>query len=292
MRRITLHTRGYLPAILAALAALLLRKILSPLFGADYIYLTAWPAIVFSAWYCGIGPSVTCILISLLGIWYWFIPYFHSFRLQNPKAEISGMVLFLVVSGLVVALGEANRRSKARSEREIAERRHIENELRRAQRQLERRVQERTAELKIANQNLLQETATVRSQAEWLDAANDAIFVGGSDERITYWSKGAERLYGWSSEEAIGKPAHELLHTDFPVPFAEIAIQRQLGGWQGDLVHTKKDGTTVTVASRWTALKDAKQRGHWLARNKPGHHRPESGGRCTSPYRTIIEKAG
>ena len=89
---------------------------------------------------------------------------------------------------------------------------------------------------------------------------------------ITYWNKGAERLYGWASADAIGKSPHELLHTDFPVPLAEIVRHRQLGGWQGDLVHTKRDGTRVTVASRWTTLKDEHNNAHELARNKPGHH--------------------
>jgi PAS domain S-box-containing protein len=269
MRRITFHTRGYLLAVLAALAALLLRKMLSPLLGTDNPYLTAWAAIVLSAWYCGIGPSVACIFISVLGVWYWFLPVFHSFTFQNPKSEISGMVLFLLLSSLIVALGEANRQSRARSEREVAERRQIEDALRKAQAQLESRVKKRTAELKIANQNLSQETATVKAQAEWLDAANDAIFVADSDQRITYWNKGAEHLYGWASAEAIGKSPHELLHTDFPVPLAEIAGQRQQGGWQGDLVHTRRDGTRVTVASRWTDLKDG--RNHvtgWLEINR------------------------
>ncbi len=95
------------------------------------------------------------------------------------------------------------------------------------------------------------------SQAALLDAANDAIWVAGMDERITYWSKGAERLYGWTREEATGQSPHELLHTKFPIPFEEIARQRKLGGWQGELVHTKRDGTLVTVMSSWTVLRDS-----------------------------------
>jgi hypothetical protein len=56
----------YAMAILAAAAALLLRKILSPWLGPDNPYLPSWAAIVFSAWYCGIGPSVACVLVSLV----------------------------------------------------------------------------------------------------------------------------------------------------------------------------------------------------------------------------------
>ncbi|MGA9208098.1 MAG: PAS domain S-box protein [Terriglobales bacterium] len=108
----------------------------------------------------------------------------------------------------------------------------------------------------------------VKAQAAALDAANDAIWVAGLDEKITYWNKGAERLYGWAKEEALGKSPHQLLRTKFPVPFEEIAKQRQGGGWHGELVHTKRDGTAVTVASRWTTLKDAQNRpAGWLEIN-------------------------
>jgi PAS domain S-box-containing protein len=256
MGRTISGARPYFLAVLAALAALLLRKSLSPLLGMDNPYLTAWAAVVLSAWYYGIGPSLVCTIISVVGVWYLFLPYFHSFGLQNPKSEISGMVLFSLLAGLIIALGEANRRSKARSDREAEERRRIEDELRRAQAQLESRVQERTAELDVANQKLSQEAARARAHAEWLDGANDAIFVGGSDERITYWNKGCEHLYGWTSAEAVGKSAHELLHTDFPVALGEIVRQCLQGGWEGELIHTKRDGSKVTVTSRWTPLKD------------------------------------
>jgi PAS domain S-box-containing protein len=259
----------YAMAILAAAAALLLRKILSPWLGPDNPYLPSWAAIVFSAWYCGIGPSVACVLVSLVGVWYWFLPYFRSFVLQYPRTEISGMLLFSVLAGFIVALGEANRRSKAASDREVTERRRIEDELRKTQEELESRVRERTTELDIAHQELSREAERVKAQSEWLDAANDAIFVGDADEKITYWNRGAERLYGWSREEAIGKPAHSLLQTDFPIPFAEIATQRREGGWQGELVHARQDGSKVTVASRWTALTDADNNlAGWLEINR------------------------
>ena len=115
------------------------------------------------------------------------------------------MVLFSVLSSLVVALGEANRRSKSRSELEVAHRQRVEDSLRSSKAELETRIQERTTELNVAVQNLSRETARVREHAEWLDAANDAIFAADSQERITYWNKGAERVYGWSQEEALGK---------------------------------------------------------------------------------------
>jgi PAS domain S-box-containing protein len=108
----------------------------------------------------------------------------------------------------------------------------------------------------------------LKAQAALLDAANDAIWAAGFDERITYWNKGAERLYGWTREEALGKSPHELLRTKFPIPFEEVVRQRMQGGWQGELVHTKRDGTTVVVASSWTALDDGNgKKSGWLQIN-------------------------
>ena len=62
---------------------------------------------------------------------------------------------------------------------------------------------------------------------------------------------------------------HELLLTQFPVPFAEIVYQRDRDGWEGDLIHTRRDGTTVTVTSRWTSLKDSSNNvTSWLEINR------------------------
>ena len=110
---------------------------------------------------------------------------------------------------------------------------------------------------------------TVEAQARYLNAANDAIFVGDSDSRIIYWNGGAERLYGWKSEEAIGKSPHELLRTEFPVPFENIAQMREEGSWEGELIHSKRDGAKVTVASTWTTLRDSHNEvAGWLEINR------------------------
>ena len=97
----------------------------------------------------------------------------------------------------------------------------------------------------------------VKAQAKLLDAANDAIFVRSSHDTITYWNKGAERLYGWTRKEAMGKSPRELLQTDFPGSFEEVVKQSRQGGWEGEIVQTKRDGTKITIASRWTTLLDA-----------------------------------
>ncbi len=99
----------YALAILAALVALSLRHLLIPLLGFDNPYHTAWLAVAFSAWYCGVGPSVVTALVGALGVWYWFLPPFHSFALQD-RTEVFGIVGFLAFSGVIIALGESSRR--------------------------------------------------------------------------------------------------------------------------------------------------------------------------------------
>src|SRR6202045_3324040 len=141
------NVRRYALAVLAAIIALLLRRMLTPLLGESYPYHTLWAATVFCAWYCGLGPSILTALAGVVGIWYWFLPPVHSFELQDPKAEISGMLGFVVFAGLIIALGEANRRSLARSK-------WTEEQLKNAHDELEHKVQERTADLNVANESL------------------------------------------------------------------------------------------------------------------------------------------
>jgi len=134
---------SYALAVGAAIAALMFRRILEPWLGLNNPYHTVWLAVVFSAWYCGLGPSILATLISGLGVWYWFLPPVGSFAVENAPTTISGMVGFLFFSSFIIALGEANRRSRSRLQSEIADRITVEQNLRvteRALRQSEERL--------------------------------------------------------------------------------------------------------------------------------------------------------
>jgi PAS domain S-box-containing protein len=97
-----------------------------------------------------------------------------------------------------------------------------------------------------------------REHAELLELTHDAIFVRSLEKKILYWNRAAERLYGWPREEARGRITHDLLHTVFPKPLNEIQAEVfEKGYWEGELIHTRRDGTQVTVSSRWALRADA-----------------------------------
>jgi len=94
----------------------------------------------------------------------------------------------------------------------------------------------------------------LREQAQLLDLAHEAILSIDGDKRIRFWNRGAEQMYGYSRLEARGAVVHELLQTQFPEPLANIERKAsERGHWEGELVHARKDGSRLVVASRWAA---------------------------------------
>lgn len=98
----------------------------------------------------------------------------------------------------------------------------------------------------------------LRNQAALIDLSPDGILVRKTDGTITFWSKGAENLYGWTKDEAIGQCTHSLLKTRFPESFESILDQMKANGrWSGELVHTTKTGREVVVQSWWMGRLDS-----------------------------------
>jgi len=95
-------------------------------------------------------------------------------------------------------------------------------------------------------------TRVLREQAHLLDLVLDAIILRDMQGAIISWNQGAEKLYGWTSGEVLGKHAHTLLHTQFPQPLEAIEAEAlRAGQWEGELIHTRRDGTPLVVTSRW-----------------------------------------
>jgi PAS domain S-box-containing protein len=96
------------------------------------------------------------------------------------------------------------------------------------------------------------ERIATAEQAALLELTQDSVFVIDMEGRVQFWSRGAEAMMGYSKAEAAGKIAHELLCTEFPMPFTEIQAELvEVGHWEGDLIKTARDGRRVVVAGRW-----------------------------------------
>jgi PAS domain S-box-containing protein len=92
----------------------------------------------------------------------------------------------------------------------------------------------------------------VEEQAALLHLAYDGILALQMDGTIEFWNRGAERMYGYTAEEAMGRKSHDLLKTRYSMPLQEIEqILLNGGTWEGQLVHTRKDGTEIDISTYW-----------------------------------------
>ncbi|HLZ51953.1 MAG TPA: PAS domain S-box protein [Candidatus Acidoferrum sp.] len=124
-------------------------------------------------------------------------------------------------------------------------------------RQANSALQQEVHEHKDLELELRLREAKYREIAELLDLTHDAILVCNLRNEVMFWNKAAETLYGWRQEEAKGKAMHELLQTVFPRPLAEINAEvLENGYWEGELLHRRRDGTVLTISSRWAVRRD------------------------------------
>ena len=180
-------------------------------------------AIALTVWFAGSGPAVLAVVLSSLAFNYFFTDPVYS--LYITRSELPYYVFFILFAILIAWFSTVRRR--------------VERELLKSRDELEMEVAERT------------------QQANLLNLTHDTIFVRDIGDIVTYWNRGAQELYGWTAEEAIGKHSHELLQTEFPIPIDEIRAKLlRTGRWEGELRKTKADGSRVVVASRWSLRRD------------------------------------
>src|SRR3984893_14541061 len=175
-------------------------------------------AIAVSVWYAGIGPAALALVLSVLADNYFVIEPIYS--LYITRDDLPHFVIFVLFASLLTGFAAIRRR--------------VERDLVQARDDLQIEVAERT------------------QQASLLNLPHDTIFVRDMSDVITYWNRGAEELYGWAAEDAMGRYSQEVLQTIFPTPLEEIRAELlRTNRWEGELKKTKANGTQVVVASRW-----------------------------------------
>jgi PAS domain S-box-containing protein len=183
--------------------------------------------IALVVWYLGVGPAILAVVLSSVAFNYFFTEPVHSLYVHS--AELPYYIVFVLFSLLLTWFAGARRRF----ERALLESR---NELRK-------------------------EVAVRTQQASLLNLTHDTIFVRDMSDVITYWNRGAQELYGWTAEEAIGKHSHLLFQTEFPIPVDEVRAELlRTNRWEGELQKMTAGGSRVVVASRWTLRRDEQGR--------------------------------
>src|SRR6202166_4036704 len=190
---------------------------------ADPLFLLA---IAVTIWYAGIGPAILAVVLSGLADTYFFIEPIYT--LYITRDDLPHFLIFVLFASLLTGFAAVRRR--------------VEAELLQARDKLEIEVTERT------------------QQASLLNLTHDTIFVRDMSDVITYWNYGAQELYGWTAEDAIGKNSQQLLQTVFPAPVDDIRAELlRTDRWEGELKKTRANGTQVVVASRWSLPRDEQE---------------------------------
>jgi PAS domain S-box-containing protein len=207
-------------------------------------------AVFAAGWFGGGGPSLLCLALSTLGVDYFFYPPLHSFRIEDSVGAIR-LAGFVVVglAGTVAfeALWNTRRRQAALVEQANRARESAEETTREIARVLE---------LRERSEERLQRFAAI------VESSEDAIIAKNLDGTIIEWNSGAERLFGYTSDEILGKPIWTLMPPDRTGDMYEILgrIRRGERVKHFESERVKKNGERIPVSLSVSPIKDASGR--------------------------------
>src|SRR6266567_14586 len=212
----------YSVAIGIALIATLLTIALAPYLARE-VLIVFWPAVIFTAWYAGFFPAVLVSVLGVLAVDYFLIPPLRSLSPGDP-ADLVPMALFVgisaVVSSLTVSLDEARRRAEAAAtdladRARLLEEQAIELEAQRDEAQsLTEELEETVDSLERANEEIAAATVERERLAAIVDSSEDAIVGKTLDGIVTSWNDAAERMFGFSADEMIGRSIRTIVPPD------------------------------------------------------------------------------
>jgi signal transduction histidine kinase len=151
----------YALAVTVTAFFLVVRGVLDPVIGSYVPYLAVLPAVVFCAWFCGLGPSLVAMVIAFLAEQYWFIPPTHTLHISGT-ADLAGAIVYFLVSLTIVLFAEITRRTNAKLAVTTEQLREAGAELGRSHAELEQRVSTRTSQLQQTNVDLRAQTEVIR----------------------------------------------------------------------------------------------------------------------------------
>jgi PAS domain S-box-containing protein len=229
-------------ALAAIAAALMARQMLTPWLGATFPLATMFTAIAFVVWKAGWQPALGTAVggwVAAALVFRGGFGYFNGLTIN----EIVGFMVYLLACVPIIVLGEA---------------------MRRAQHDLEARQ----AELSTTNLELASKVEAQSLLAAIVASSEDAIVSKTLDGVVTSWNKGAEQLFGWTAEEAIGKSIHLIVPPELRDQERNILDRLRLGERIEELEveRKRKDGSRIEVSVTISPVRD--RRGHIIGASK------------------------
>src|SRR5438034_4578947 len=178
-------------AVVSVALAVGIRLLLDPELGFAYPFATLFVAILVTAWYGGLGPALTAVVLGGLLEVYFVLPPRGGFIPEGWYQQV-GLVLYSC-AGLGISL--------------------------------------RGGAVDFARRSAEAGNAEARFKSALLEQTYDSVLVWDCGGRITFWNGGAERLYGFTRAEAVGRIGHELLQTQFPSGFDAFLEKLEADGW-------------------------------------------------------------
>jgi PAS domain S-box-containing protein len=227
---------NYGAAVLATLAATILRMALTPLIGETAVpFITYFPAVLFSAWFGGFRAGALTVILSALAADYYFVPPLNSFVMPNPEDEIT-LLIFVSVGFGTALLAHSQSQALARADSEAAQRAKAE--------------------------------AAEREQRRWfqttLGSIGDGAIATDAMGRVTFLNDAAHSLIGWSREEAAGRPLEEVFLISNTVigaavenPVAKVLQQGSVVGLANHTALTARDGRQIPIDDSAAPIRDS-----------------------------------
>jgi two-component system, cell cycle sensor histidine kinase and response regulator CckA len=204
-------------AILVSLVVIGIRWLLDPVISQHAPYLPFALALMLVSRVTGRGPGIAMTVLCVAAADWLFIEPRHSFAIADVNAE-TGLILFGVVGILISLL---------------------------------------LGDLRESLLDMARSEALLRRQAQLIELSHDAIITADASRVITSWNAGAEDLFGWTNEEAVGRRLQELLQTESGMSTSEIdAVLARDGHWDGELSLTARDGRRLVTESRQSLVRD------------------------------------